>query len=303
MNKVVVTGAASLLGSFAVRHLLAGTTREIVAVSSGRSAPPADLVNPRVTWLRADLSRGASPALQDALRVAHRVLHFAWTRSGPHDQVLAANSAMIRALVAPLSDPCRLWFVSSVSASPNAFSTYGRTKYECMQLVESLGASTLVCGLVVEEHPAKGPYRMLRDTVARFPFALRAVGGGPLVFPIRLDDMGAVLVQVCEIDLPAGNYRMFSEPLRFNEFLKLLEAVRPRTRLPLPFSARLAIAAAAFGKRTRLLPDKLGDQVMTFLYKDDVYLLAHRRVHGVQLQACTGPAFFRDLRMHVTQAS
>jgi hypothetical protein len=107
-----------------------------------------------------------------------------------------------------------------------------------------------------------------------------------------MDDMGRVLARVCAIDLPRGNYRMFSAPLQFNAFLVLLERLQPRTRVPLWFGARLAIAGAAIGKRLHLLPDKLSDQLMTFLYKDEHYLLGHLSVPGISLRACDDVAFF-----------
>lgn len=292
MSRIVVTGAASHLGSFAVRYLLAHTVHDIVAVTSGRSRPDEHLQNPRIQWLSGDLRTTLSEPLRVEFARADRVLHFAWTRNGPEPEVRAANEAMIRNLTGALVDCTRLWFISSVSASPSPFSTYGRTKFGCAGLVSSLGGSTLICGLVVEEKPATGPYRLLRNVVGKLPFSVRAGTGEPLVFPIRTDDMGYCLALAAGEWLPAGSYRMFSEPVRFNRFIALLEQLEPRSRFPLRFSANLAIRAAALGKRSHLLPDRVCDQIMTFLYKDEKYLLSQKQLPGMNFRPCNDPEFF-----------
>lgn len=292
MSKIVVTGAASHLGSFAVRYLRSHANCDIVAVTSGRTHPDATMQVPGVQWRSGDLRSPLREPLRSEISAADRVLHFAWTRDGSETEVRAANEAMIRNISDPLADRSRLWFISSVSASPTPFSTYGKTKFECSRLVTSLGGSTLVCGLVVEEHPAKGPYRMLRNVVGKLPFSLRAGSGEPLVFPIRMDDMGRTLGRVAGSALPSGTYRMFSTPVRFNQFIALLEQLRPRARVPLRFSAGLVIRGAAAAKRSRVLPVKICDQVMTFLYKDESHLLGHKELPGVPLRCCSDRSYF-----------
>ncbi len=54
-------------------------------------------------------------------------------------------------------------------------STYGATKHEAAELVLARGGGVLVCGLVVERDPPRGPYRMLKKNVARLPLAFRAL--------------------------------------------------------------------------------------------------------------------------------
>jgi nucleoside-diphosphate-sugar epimerase len=291
VSSVVITGAGSALGGHALRHLLETTTHDFVAVTSSRQSQGA-FMHPRVRWLAANLKQAPGGALADALAGADRVLHFAWTRDGSQVAVQAANDTMIRGIVAALPDPSRFWLVSSVSGSPRAHSTYGRTKYASGQLTRSLGANVLVCGLVVEPEPERGPYRMLRNTLWKLPFALRAVGGGPHVYPLRQADLGRTLAAVCAVDLAPGFYRMYSDPVRFNAFVALIEALRPRTRLPLPFPAGLAVGSAALAKRLHVMPEKPCDQIMTFLYKDDAYLATHRKVPGLDLPPCDAVEFF-----------
>ena len=225
------------------------------------------------------------------MAAADHVFHFAWTRTGRAEEVSGANRAMIEHLLGAMPGAAKFWFISSVSASPKAMSTYGATKYEAALLVRERGGSVLVCGLVVEPDPPRGPYQMLRKNVARCPFAFRVTKGEPLVFPLRLDDLGATLVHVADSALPPAQYRMFSSPVGLNRFIALIEQLHPRRRLPLPVRASLVLGGAALAKKMRAIPVKLCDQALTFFYKDSEYLLSHAEVPGLTLRRCDGPGF------------
>lgn len=287
---IIITGANSYLGRLAVAFL-AQTAHRLVAVVSPRAALP-DETAPRVRWLRADLSAAPPPDLAAELAQAACVLHFAWTRTGSASEVSRANRAMIEHLLGAMPDAGKFWFISSVSASPRPMSTYGATKHEAAELVLARGGGVLVCGLVVEPNPPRGPYRMLSKNVARFPLRFRAISGEPLVFPLRLADLIATLAHVVTTAPAPGSYRMFSPPLGFNAFLALLEKLAPRHRLPAPFPAGLVLSAAALAKKSRLVPAKLCDQVLTFLYKDTAHLLGHAELPGLALRRCEDESFF-----------
>ena len=287
----VITGANSYLGRVAVEFLREKTAHRLVGVVSPRAELPAE--NERVRYLRADLAAAPDATLAAELAQAACVLHFAWTRTGSADAVSAANRAMLAHLLGAMPDAGKFWFISSVSASPRPMSTYGATKHAASELVLARGGGVLVCGVVVERDPPRGPYRMLKKNVARFPLAFRAVSGEPLVFPLRLEDLGAVLAHIATPAPAPASYRMFSPPLGFNTFLAMLEKLAPRRRVPAPFPAGLVLRAAALAKKSRLVPAKLCDQVLTFLYKDAAHLLAHAELPGLKLQRCEDESFFK----------
>ena len=292
MKTIALTGANSYLGRVAIKVLREKTPHKILALVSPRAQLPAEK-DDRVEYLRTDLTQPLPPEAASKLSAADRVFHFAWTRTGSHAEVSRANRTMIEHLLGAMTDPSRFWFVSSVSASPKPMSTYGATKHEATELVRARGGSVLVCGLVVEPDPPRGPYKMLRKNVARFPFRIRVTSGEPLVFPLRLEDLGATLVHVADHDLPPGIYRMFSPPVGFNAFLALLEELAPKARMPMPLPAGLILKSAALAKKSRVVPVKLCDQILTFLYKDADHLLSHAEIPGLAWTPCKDTSFFK----------
>jgi len=290
MKTIVVTGANSYLGGVVVASLRARTPHRIIALVSPRATPPAD-GDAQLRWLRADLAHPLASEVAAALHGADCVFHFAWARTGSPADMRNDNRAMIEHLTGAMPDAARFWFISSASASPRPMSTYGATKHDAAQLVRRLGGGVLVCGLVVESNPARGPYRLLRRHVARSPFALRLTHGEPLVFPLQLADLGEAIVHVAGSTLPPAGYRMFSRPVGFNAFIGFVEQLHPRKRVPLALPASLLLKGAALAKRTHVFPARICDQVLTFLYKDAEYLLGHDELPGMRLRPCQGPQF------------
>jgi nucleoside-diphosphate-sugar epimerase len=292
MKIIALTGANSYLGRVAIQFLREKTTHQILALVSPRAGLPAEK-DERVRYLRTDLTQPLPAEAAAELAKADRLFHFAWTRTGSAEEVSRANRGMIEHLLGAMPDASKFWFVSSVSASPKPMSTYGATKHEATELVRARGGSVLVCGLVVEPDPPRGPYKMLRKNVGRFPFRIRVTSGEPLVFPLRLEDLGATLAHVSNTDLPPGIYRMFSPPVGFNAFLALLEELAPKGRVPVPLPAGLILKSAALAKKSRVVPVKLCDQILTFLYKDADHLLSHNEIPGLAWTPCKDTSFFK----------
>jgi nucleoside-diphosphate-sugar epimerase len=275
VREVVVTGAGSSLGAFAVGALAELPDTRVTGVYSPRSGAAS---------LAHDLTAAPTAELRERLASAERVFHFAWSRGGEAEQ---DNRLMIDRLLGAIADPGRLVFISSASASATARSRYGWAKYAATRQVEAAGGTTLVCGLVVEPSPERGPYRLLRSIVAGAPLAFRAVGRQPMVYPVRLSDLAACLVAALDPGLPPATYRMFAPPLALNRFVALIETLHPRRRIPAPFVPGGGMRAAEAAGQLHLVSERLVDQVKTFLYKDDRYLLGLRSLPGVELPPCT----------------
>ena len=292
MKTIAVTGANSYLGQVAIKFLREQTPHKVLALVSPRAELTAE-TDSRIEQLRADLAQPLTSEAASKLAVADQLIHFAWTRVGSREEVSRANLTMIENLLAAMGDASRFCFVSSVSASPSAMSTYGQAKYESAELVRLRGGSVLVCGLVVEPNPPRGPYNMLRKNIARLPFRIRLVRGEPLVFPVRLEDLGAALVKVSNSELSPDTYRMFSPPVRFNAFVAMLEQLAPRIRVTLALPTRMILKSVAWAKKSHIVPTKLCDQILTFLYKDADHLASHAEIPGLTWTPCTDTSFLK----------
>ena len=281
--KIVITGAHSDLGRAVLNHLHDHTDATLVTVVSPRwqGGPLHASVGGRIHQLATDLTQDLGPDLARHLQSADRLIHFAWIRGPQFAAVNTQNLAMIDRLHGSLIDPSRLIFLSSVAAGPSARSIYGRAKYHAMQAVASAGGVSLACGLVMAREPA-GPYRLLSRVVKTLPFALRFFGGGPTVYPVRIECVCRGIGQACEQDLPGGTYQLFGQSLPLNEFLALLERRYPRRRMPLWLSAGLILGTVGVLRGLRLAPSPLADKVMTFLHKDEEFLKGLSPVPGLK---------------------
>lgn len=289
---VVITGANSYLGSNIVEYLVEHTGYNIIALVSPRwQASVADQLLDRLQYVSADLTRPLSSEVRDLIVNADRVFHFAWTRGFDVTTIDMANIDMIRHIMEAMGDPSNFIFISTVAGTPKALSTYGITKHNSTKLVLSLGGSVLVCGLVVEANPIKGPYRMLKKFVGKFPLSIRLSQGELSVFPIHIDDLYKSIKFICENKLSPKIYKMFGEPIDFNKFMASIENLYPKRRITIPLKASFILDIAAFLKKTKLMPVKICDQILTFFLKDSDYLMSQYEIGGEKIRNCNDSTF------------
>lgn len=261
-----VTGASSGLGQRLVEALSRRPSARVVALVSGRRAPPPATDN--VSYLAQNLCEPLSQRAEEVLRGADRIAHLAWARprAGSLQEVTAQNMRMVETLLAIPGVGRRLVFVSSVAASPRAGSTYGRVKYLVQERVLRAGGVVLVCGLVVS-NPPETAFKALVDMLKRLPVGIRLVPNAPRVYPVWRDDLVAVMMNLVSEEVPPGAYRAFArEGLAINEFIAWTMdrfSIR-KTMLPAPQFAIAPVARIARLLGLHSLAEKLG----TFFFKD-----------------------------------
>jgi nucleoside-diphosphate-sugar epimerase len=281
-KKIVVTGAHSYLGQKLLQHLIDLGGFEIAAFITPWANEKGLVENACNSYHRVDLRVPLSDADASTVREADRVLHFAWVRGKDHDFVLSENRKMLETLKKYVSSPDKLVFISSVSASPETLSTYGKSKYIVANELKKYGAIVLVTGLIVDKEP-KGPYKLLVNVVKKLPFSVRFTQNSVRVYPIRTDDFLDAIVTVLNEPVESGNYRVYpSNAADINEFLSALETKHRRTRLPIPVSYRLSLGTLKLFRSLGILPATLGEKLLTFLYKDEEYLAGHMTLPGTE---------------------
>jgi len=279
-KRIVLTGAHSYLGQKLLAHFSEKGGYEIAAFITPWAKESSLFANGGIRYIKADLTKPLDEVAAEEVKVADRVLHFAWVRSGSKDEILKVNLSMIENLQIHLSRPEALVFISSVAASPKTLSRYGQTKFEIANQLREFGATILVTGLIVDKEP-RGPYELLVKVVKKLPFSVRFTKNSVKVYPIRTDDFLNAIEVVLSEDIATGLYRIYpTRPDDINDFLAELEKkyVRSRLKIPVPYGFSMSSLKALHG--VGVLPATLGEKLLTFLYKDDEYLATHATLPG-----------------------
>jgi len=273
MKMIALTGAGSPLGRCCVEVLLERTDCALLLLHSPRADRDHLPAHSRVKNFVLDLEQPLDAAVRESLGSVDRLFHFAWLRGPDAVSVSARNRGILARLLEALAGPERLFLISSVAGTPHTKSAYGRGKYEALQLCEERGARAALVGLVTEPDPVRGPYRLLRQVARRLPFAFRIRGPVPPVFPVQRAIFAEAMLRLALDPNPPARAGVFEAPIDFNRFMTSVEAHFPRRRLTLRCSARTLLGLADAGRRLRIVPAKLCDQVLTFFYKDSEFLL------------------------------
>ena len=291
---IVITGANSYLGSAAVEYFLTHTTFFIVAfVSENHDQFVFRFDKERIIIIKCDLTAGVPENGRKYLLQAGFIFHFAWTRMGNLEKVTEDNTQMIRQISRYLKDPACFYFISSAAGTPHAKSNYGKSKFSVSDFVRTMNATVLCCGLVVEQNPGKGPFRILTNFAANCPVAVRIQKNAPSVYPVKLDDILSALQWITTCKPVTGTYKLFRESTGFNEFMMLLEKSRNKRRITLHVSTAAILNTAIFLKKIKIGKARVLDQVLTFFYKDRDYLDALDEIPGNAIRTCRDSSFFQ----------
>ena len=194
-KSLVVTGANSYLGRAFIDYVVKKTKWHVCAVASPRSTSSPEPSGPRVKFVRADLTQALPKSIVEAASQADAIVQFAWTRGRRLDQACDLNRRMTDPLLACASDPSNFRFISTVAAAPTARSVYGRSKFELARYITERGGVAVACGLVTAEPPS-GPYALLSRYIKLLPLRIRFANGGPLIYPIEIEQMCARLARL-----------------------------------------------------------------------------------------------------------
>jgi nucleoside-diphosphate-sugar epimerase len=188
----------------------------------------------RMEHRMADLRQPVPAGLTSGLDA---VIHLA-AQTGQGDLVTAeAEVAFAQALFNDAAhEGCRIVFVSSQTASPEAPGDYGRVKHAIEGL--ALGHSGIVVrpGLVYGG-AAAGLYGLLVRVVKLSP-VIPDIRPRPIVNPVHVEDLAAVLVDASRLDGPA-TIPVAGPPISFGDFLAAIANHRLAIRRP-----RMAVPAA-----------------------------------------------------------
>lgn len=226
--RILITGATGYIGQRLVCQ----------AVLHGHQVSAATRYQPvqKIEWIPFDLSAEAEiiiPKRTDA------VVHLATLTPFNSDASILEQEAAKRLIRAANQVAAKIIFVSSQTAREDAPTAYGRTKWQIERLILAAGGWVIRPGQVYggHEHALFGE---IVNVVRKSP-AIPAFLPAPMIQPVHVDDLVAVLLQCAESNnIPSSILCIGSPiPVSFTVFLQTIAKVRlKKFRLSIPFPAQ-----------------------------------------------------------------
>ena len=270
--KITITGANSYLGRYITDYFLQNSNFQLNLVHSHHSNETDFIKNERIFNIKADLTDTFEQNFVRMLKESDKIFHFAWVRGKNTQEVSEKNEKILFQLLKEIEKPEKLYFISSVSGTPNTKSEYGKNKYKALKIIQENKAIAIILGLVIEDYPQKGPYKLLLK-IAKLPISFRISKNEPLVFPIKKEVFANNLLQIATEEKPKNNYSIFEQPIGFNSFMQNIENKQQKKRIKLRINANILLNVANILKKIKIFPSKIPDQILTFFYKDSDFIL------------------------------
>ncbi|MDD1009923.1 sugar nucleotide-binding protein [Pseudomonas shahriarae] len=248
--KILITGASGYIGE-RLAALAFKEGHEVYAASRKQAQP-------RYKWLPYDLSSPTLDIPEGTCALVHLAADTSHNKNTSAEIEIEATRTLIRE--AQLSQS-KLIFISSQTASRNAPTSYGRTKWHIEQDVIAAGGVVIRPGQVYGGNE-RGLFGTLTSLVRRFP-AVPLLLPAPSIQPIHVDDLAIAILTVAKsTDLKGQVLSLGAKaPVSFGKFLQHIATYKlHQSRLPIPMPVALfSLVTAILGKKitARLGLDRL----------------------------------------------
>jgi NADH dehydrogenase len=213
---VVVTGANGFIGRHLVKHFTAAGW-EVRSLA-------------RPTW---ELGRPLGSVVDGADLVIHTALA-PYSSPDAHERNLEGSRVLIEEV--RNHPPTRLIFISSVSARPDARSSYGRDKFALQSMLAGPRELAIRPGLVLGDG---GLFHRIRSVLRRGRVVPLVGGGRQLVQTVYVDDLVAAASAAVDQGLSGVITVAERTPVRFSELLRETARLMHRRVLFVSVPARL----------------------------------------------------------------
>ncbi len=220
--KIAITGANGYIGG-ALLSAAARSNFSFLALSRRRPASDCE-------WLFYDLEQKVVSLPKDVTCVVHLAMNLSIASDAEQDQELISAKTI---LDATNKISAKFIYLSSQTASKNAATFYGKTKWLIEQVVIANSGVVVRPGLVYGGKAA-GLYYQLQNLVSRFPI-IPCFFPSPKVQPIHVDDLCEAILRISQLTKVRAVFSLAAiSPLSFCEFLSLIASQRLRkSYLPL----------------------------------------------------------------------
>lgn len=222
--KIVVTGATGYIGSTLISAI---ERRGGIPVSYSRTKPAN-----ASEWVEYDLTQDRVTVCSDVACVIHLAMNM--HINCDLDQQNEIRAA-VRLIEASSKVGAKFIYLSSQTASDNAATFYGQTKWQIEKIVKAHGGVIVRPGLVYGGAPL-GLFFQLASIVKKVPLIPYFIPS-PMVQPVHVEDLCEGILKISEEESSQDLFCIASiNPVKFHVFLKLLAIHKLRKkRFVLPF--------------------------------------------------------------------
>ncbi len=215
-----------------------------------------------IEWI--DISKSIFQ-LKEILIKADIILNFAWAR----DKNLE-NTNLINFLIKHKKIESNLIFISSISASPNSYSSYSKNKFKISEIVRFNNQTNIFLGLVDFENSNQIKY--IIKFIKFLPFSIRFSDNFFNVYLIGINSFISKLLNLVSTQNKPNSYAMYDRVFGINDFIEFIE-----NKYHLKKKFKFIIPAILIKFILPILKKfpfkiKLIDKILTFFYKNDDWI-------------------------------
>lgn len=252
--KLLITGATGYIGE-RLTSLAARDGHDVYCASRKPTLT-------KYKWLPFDLGSPTLEIPQDCKALVHLAADTSHNKNTSSETEIIAARALIQQ--SSLTGT-KIIFISSQTASPDAPTSYGQTKWRIEQDILAAGGVVIRPGQVYGGQE-RGLFGVLSSLVRRVP-AIPALLPAPLIQPIHVDDLAAAILTAADNNDIRGETLSLGmiQPISFGAFLESIATDKlHKLRLPVPLPVPLInLGTAILGKN---LTARLGlDRLLSLL--------------------------------------
>lgn len=190
------------------------------------------------------------------------IIHIGWNRkSGSNDNLKFYNK-----LLKLKNKKAKIIFFSTVAASPNAISYYGKTKYKLSKINLKNKNINLFIGLVNFKF---SNHIQLLNRVFNFRlFKLRFTKNIFNVYHVKIETLVNLILQIIKYKKTKSNYLVVDKIFKINDFLDLCNN-KKKIKIYIPYFLSIFLIKIIQKIKTK---NTLLDKIKTFTYKDEKFL-------------------------------
>ena len=199
--------------------------------------------------------------LKNTLQQCEYIIHVGWSRKSNNNNLKFYNK-----LLRLKNKKTKIIFFSTVAASPNAISYYGKTKYELSNINLLNKNINLFIGLV--DFKFSNHIQLLNKTFNFRLFQIRFTKNIFNVYYVKIENLVKLILEIIKYKKSKSNYLVVDKIFKINDFLDFCDN-KKKFKIYLPYFLTIFFIKLIQAIKTN---NVLIDKIKTFTYKDENFL-------------------------------